>query len=115
MREEGAVGGGRGWGLAVTDGPDAVECFRKGGPRSAGTALTTGFGAPLTAAGSCRKLPSLLPPRPGAPVVGERRRPVPGRGGQPERGSRRSVFSLLSRQSPAGGGRGGSVRLRSAR
>lgn len=26
-----AGGGGRGWGLAVTDGPDAVECFRKGG------------------------------------------------------------------------------------
>uniref|UniRef100_A0A8C5J343 Endothelin receptor type B n=1 Tax=Junco hyemalis TaxID=40217 RepID=A0A8C5J343_JUNHY len=26
-----AGGGGRGWGLAVTDGPDALQCFRKGG------------------------------------------------------------------------------------
>lgn len=94
-----AGGGGRGWGLPVTDGPDALQCFRKGGALR----RRRDFGHRAVPQAPVR--PSVLPPSlpSGAPIAG--------RPGGTHRGGSHSSGARAAEPQPAGG----SARLRSAR
>lgn len=98
-----AGGGGRGWGLAVTDGPDALECFRKGGALR--RRRDFGQGVWCSADGQ-RALPQAPVPAAfpsGAPIAAERRQPGPGGDAQqPGRGARRQPAERVCLAWPAG-------------